>query len=287
MREWEEKTERIWKSWPISVLLCGSGAAAALWAWLVVPAPGISIAILGLVAAIMSLRGEMRPMEKASWMLIISILLVAEIQSIRSDRTYTDGKAKSDREAQDKAFELVLKKEDAQLQETLQGFSAVAGLARKSIENETGGSSYAYLTPQMGFTPIPLTIYNYGTNTLTGVLVEILPPTQTLESFTNAILNPVEIQVGTLHPGTFGTTGPRILKGYNIDPHYITTTVEYRAFIYSQNFTVTQHLWFKPGIHKPMLYKTLVERQYVKSKIGDTVNFGYKVLFQSDWSKDD
>jgi hypothetical protein len=286
MRAWEEKAEEIWKSWPMAVLLCGSGAVAAIWAWRSVPAPGISIAILGLVAAVMSLRGEMRPLEKAAWMLIISVLLVAEIQSIRTDRIRADNQAKSDRQAQDTAFELVLKKEDAQLQETLQGFDSVRRLAKKSIENQTGGDSYAYVTPQMGVTPIPLTIYNYGANTLTGVLVEIIPPTQGLENFVNAVLAPVEIQVGTLHPGTFGTTGPRALKGYFIDPRQVTTTVQYQVSIYSQNFTVTQFLFFKPGTHH-LLYKTRVTKQYVKSKAGNTIYYGYKTLFQNDWSKDD
>jgi hypothetical protein len=79
----------------------------------------------------------MRPAEKASWMLIISVLLVAEIHSIRWDKTYADDKARSDRTAQDAAFELVLKKEDAQLQETLRGFDTVGRLARKSIGNCT------------------------------------------------------------------------------------------------------------------------------------------------------
>jgi len=229
----------------------------------------------------------MRPIEKAAWMLIISVLLVAEIHSIRTDRTNSETHAKDDRDTQDRAFTLVLDKEDEQLKDTLHGFDAVGRLARKSIENQTGGDSYAYITPQMGVTPIPLTIYNYGTNTLTGVLVEVLPPTQGLEEFVNAVLNPVEIDVGTLHPGTFGTTGPRVLRGYLIDPRQINKEVLYQFRIYSQNFTVTQDLFFKPGKHKPLLYKTLVTKQYVKSKAGDTINYGYKTLFQSEYTKDD
>lgn len=51
MRAWEEKAERVWKSWPTAMLLCGIAAGAAIWAWCTLPAPGISIAILGLVAA--------------------------------------------------------------------------------------------------------------------------------------------------------------------------------------------------------------------------------------------
>jgi|ERR1700674_1397348 len=283
MRKWEEKAEGIWKSWPVSVLLCGGGAVAALWAWRTLPAPGISIAILGLVAAVMSLRGEMRPIEKAAWMLIISTLLVAEIHSIRSDRTHADNQAKVDRAAQDAAFELVLKKEDAALAESLLGFNTVAGLAKQSLEIETGGKSFAYLTPQVfsGITPIPVSIYNYGKNPLTGVVVTIYPPTQGLESFTKSVLDPQEIEVGTLHPGIL-----RMLK-YTIDPDLIKSGVDvFRLEISAQNFTVTQYLWFKRGVHIPWTYKTLVQRQYVKSKVGKSTYFGYEILFQSDWSKD-
>jgi len=53
----EEMADQVWKAWPTSVLLCSVGAVVALWALETLPIPGISIAILGVVAAIMSLRG--------------------------------------------------------------------------------------------------------------------------------------------------------------------------------------------------------------------------------------
>jgi len=61
MRVWEEKANRVWGSIPTAIALCTVGAGAALWAYMALPAPGISIAILGTVAAVMSLRTEMRP----------------------------------------------------------------------------------------------------------------------------------------------------------------------------------------------------------------------------------
>jgi hypothetical protein len=176
---------------------------------------------------------------------------------------------------------LVLKKQDAALRETLSGFKTVAGLAKQSIENETGGESFAYLTPQIGYMPIPVSVYNYGKNPLTGVVVTIYPPTQGFEEFLNSVLNPKEIEVGTLHPGIL-----KMLK-YNIDPNLIKSEVGvFRIEISAQNFTVTQYLWFKRGVHLPWIYKTLVQRQYVKSQVGKTTYFGYRTLFQSDWSKD-
>ena len=48
MRAWEEKAEKVWKSWPAAVLLCGTAAASAMWAWYTLPAPGVSIAIQGI-----------------------------------------------------------------------------------------------------------------------------------------------------------------------------------------------------------------------------------------------
>jgi len=139
--------------------------------------------ILGVVAAVMSLRGEMRLLEKASWMLIIALLLVSEFAAIRK----SDEQAASDRKKQDESFELVLKKEDESFKQTLQGFrdetthattilgtaQRVANIAKTNLENLTGGDSYAYMAPQFPTETgaVPLAIVNVGNYPLTGVTV--------------------------------------------------------------------------------------------------------------------
>lgn len=281
-------------SWVYWTVLVGSALASAVL--LIWPSTVLALTFLTLPPIAAFLRNVMGDREKLLWVIITLILIAAVAVGLQRDE-------RENREAQSaivRSFQQVGQqistdndqnqaRFDATMKEmgaTLSTAKHVETLTKQNLENVTGGQSFAYLIPQMGATPIPLSIYNYGANTLTGVLVEIIPPTKGLQEFANAVLDPVEIQVGTLHPGTFGTTGPRLLKGYFIDPHAITTVVQYQIRIYSQNFTVTQNLFFKPGAHH-LLYRTLVQKQYVKSKIGDTIYYGYDTLFQNDWSKDD
>jgi hypothetical protein len=88
--------EKVWQSWPASLILGLVSAGFAVWAIWVTPSPGTSIAILGAVAALMSVRPEMRPLEKAGWLIIITVLLVAEVHSIRKN----DKDVSSERTAQ-------------------------------------------------------------------------------------------------------------------------------------------------------------------------------------------
>jgi len=52
--------------------------------------PGVAIAWLGAVAALMSLRSKATGVEKANWMLLIACLLVIEFRAIRQDRKEHD-----------------------------------------------------------------------------------------------------------------------------------------------------------------------------------------------------
>jgi hypothetical protein len=81
------QAEHIWKTWQASLFLGIMCGAAALWAIWRIPSPGVSIAILGGVAAIMSLRPEARLAEKAGWLVIVTVLLVAEVESIKRNET--------------------------------------------------------------------------------------------------------------------------------------------------------------------------------------------------------
>jgi len=91
--------DRGWRSWPTTVLLILVCLASAVWALWVTPSPGVAIGILGAVAAVMSLRPEMHPFEKAAWIVIVTTLLIAEMHSIReNDRTIArERKAQQDK----------------------------------------------------------------------------------------------------------------------------------------------------------------------------------------------
>ena len=77
--------------WPAVVLACFSALSVCASKWLFVneyrPPVGVYIAIMGLVAALMSLRKEPSHWEKASWIILMTVLIVAEIQNLyKADR---------------------------------------------------------------------------------------------------------------------------------------------------------------------------------------------------------
>jgi hypothetical protein len=81
--KWEEDVERLWGRWQVSLVLGLISTACAVWVAITVPSPGTAIALLGGVAALMSIRpAPMRPLEKGGWILILTVLLTTEIRSI-------------------------------------------------------------------------------------------------------------------------------------------------------------------------------------------------------------
>lgn len=84
-----EQLESIWnhRRTALWLVLLFAASAIALIVW--VPAPGISIAVLAVGAALMSLRLDMSVYEKAAWMLIVGLLLVSEVHAILKDRRET------------------------------------------------------------------------------------------------------------------------------------------------------------------------------------------------------
>lgn len=83
------------------------------------PVPGVSIAVLGVVAAVMSIR-TLSTFEKFGWMLIVFALLYAEIRAIRVDRTEANKHALEDRQDQYSNF-LTLSRQQQSLATNLGG----------------------------------------------------------------------------------------------------------------------------------------------------------------------
>jgi hypothetical protein len=90
-----------WNSRAIAFGLLAACAALALWAIYTIPSPGTSVAILGGVAALMTTRTDMRPLEKAGYIAVITILLVAEIAAIRKN----DAEIQNDRLVQNRNYQ--------------------------------------------------------------------------------------------------------------------------------------------------------------------------------------
>ena len=165
--------------------------------------------------------------------------------------------------------------------------SRIAHLAEESLENITGGESFAVIAPQVhsGLVPIPLIIRNWGKQTLTGVTVVIRDrlawdffrnPYSMYQAEASALF------VGTLHKEEIKTLNK------TLDPS--TQDCEkgcvYQIEISAQNFTVTENLVFKKGKKVPWDYMYTVDRRYIKSQNPKETKFGYKILAKADWTGD-
>jgi hypothetical protein len=116
-------------------------AGIGCWLWFHLPVPGWAVAILAVVAAAMSIHGDMRDWQKAVWMLLIGLLLIVELRSISKERTDSDARALAARQEQDLAFKRVRDAQDADFNATAGGLeTAIAGI------QSTLGAANATLT---------------------------------------------------------------------------------------------------------------------------------------------
>jgi hypothetical protein len=88
------------------------------------PVPGVAIAVLGVVAAVMSIRA-LSSYEKVFWTLMAFGLLYAEIRAIRVDRAEQTRHALEDRAAQDEHFLALRKAQDEEFLATKTGINSL------------------------------------------------------------------------------------------------------------------------------------------------------------------
>ena len=78
--------ESVWKnSNTLALSLVVSGMALALWDDTHPQSPGWSIGMLALMAGVMSLRPEMRFLEKIAWIFILVAFTVLEVEAIKTN----------------------------------------------------------------------------------------------------------------------------------------------------------------------------------------------------------
>jgi hypothetical protein len=259
-----------------------------IWAWH--PPVGVWIGVLGLLGVIVPLIRDINKIgrrEKAAWTFIMFWLLLLEMKSVYQDRNEHDIQQAKDRVREENNFQSIANGIQGSIADSARNFTATMGETNEVLENITGGRSFAIVTPQVwsGLVPIPLSIRNFGSRTLTGVTVTILHSrdwdVQNLRTFYETHI----VQVGTLHPGEL-----RLLKE-TLTPVEGSGKAEdgspadaFDLSIAAQNFTAQEHLVFKKAIRIPWAFKYTVTRQYIKSKHGGTITFGYRTLAsQNDW----
>jgi hypothetical protein len=290
MQEFWRKAELCWNrnkfiAW--SLVLLGMGLA--LWASLCPQSPGVSIGLLAAVAGVMSVRPKMHTAEKFTWVAVLVTFAILEVLAIgRNDKT-----AEATRDAQDVKFAAIVQslKDSIELSkkqygstighvdEVLQKTKTVADLSEKNLENVTGGNSFAHVTPQIGFTPMPFSIYNDGPYILSGVTVNVR---RGIAEDGNPDFLGTDFQMGTLAPHQL-----QIIPKLFIIPHPGKAGIDIYVFrITAQNSEVEESIYFKKSATKDSewVYRFIETRRFVTSHIGRTTNFGYHILMERPWS---
>jgi hypothetical protein len=157
---WSLESAR-WFSWQHRIfLVIQLGVAVwASWLYFHIPTPGWAVAILAVVAAAMSIHGEMRGWQKAIWMLLIAALLRVELRAISKDRTETEANALHAQKVQEESFGAIRQRQDADFRQTAQDLQTeiqqskalmtqivqTNETAQKTLRNVTGGDSFVVL----------------------------------------------------------------------------------------------------------------------------------------------
>jgi hypothetical protein len=172
------------------------------------PPIGTYVAILAFAAAAVTIwPPEESGWSKATWVILFATLMAFEVHNLYRDRTQHDREQNEARQREDDRFAGILKQNQAEFEATMGESRRLSQLSEKSLNNITGGTSYAYLTPQVSdpspLSSIPLAIHNYGSAILTGVTVRIEDvnkdePFDASKAVERAFAKPIE--VGTLFP---------------------------------------------------------------------------------------
>jgi hypothetical protein len=137
--ELHERLETIWENRWFGIAITSAFTICAGYFLLAVPPPGVSVAVLGVAAALMAGRTKATGAEKAAWMLIISTLLVIEVLAIRKDRREHDENDKSARLVEQRNFSMVLQAL-GDLRSTNEAF-ALVNQDVKQVKAERGSQS--------------------------------------------------------------------------------------------------------------------------------------------------
>jgi hypothetical protein len=107
-----------------------------------IPSPGKAVAAMGVVAAVMSLRGEMGGMEKVAWILLLFGFLAVEVKSIDNDRTLAEQERSATVERERQGFEKIAKGIETSIYNSDREFKQTMGRIDKNISTVTGGSTF-------------------------------------------------------------------------------------------------------------------------------------------------
>jgi len=157
--------EALWKDRWLGVALTGLCTVVCIYLQWRIPGPGVSVAVMGVAAALMAARTKASGTEKAVWMLIVTSLLLSEVFAIRKDRKEHDDQlaklfgeevgarreAKTNFEGIGTGIKTAITQSESQFKETVsqqsRHFDAAMKQERVNLDAQTGGESFAVVIP--------------------------------------------------------------------------------------------------------------------------------------------
>src|ERR1035441_8899738 len=116
-------------------------------------APGWAVAILAVVAVVMTVRADhYTKTEQVIWVLVALSLMVVEIRAITRDRNVAETQRRVFEQQLQDRFQQTANSLGAVIRESDAHFDATIGKIGQAINTETGGDTFCYL--DMTFSPI-------------------------------------------------------------------------------------------------------------------------------------
>jgi hypothetical protein len=157
--------EALWEERWFGIALTSLFTAGCFYLQWNTPGPGVSVAVMGVAAAVMTARAKASGPEKAVWMLIITSLLISEVLALRKDRREHDNQiarvlseevgarreAKTNFEGIGGGIKAAISQSEDQFEETVSQqshhFDATMKKEQMNFDALTGGDSYAVVIP--------------------------------------------------------------------------------------------------------------------------------------------
>jgi hypothetical protein len=138
----EDRKDFKWHKQPLAIAFVYASLPLLLYWGFSIPSPGKAVAAMAVVAAVMSLRGEMGGKEKLAWTLLLFGFLSVEIKSIDNDRTLAEQERASTVERERKGFDSVAKGIETSISNSDREFRETMSGLNKNMNLVTGGKTF-------------------------------------------------------------------------------------------------------------------------------------------------
>lgn len=164
------------------------------------PPVGTYISILALVAAVVTIWPPESHWSKAAWLLVFFSLTGLEISTLYRQREDDAVKEQAAKTEEDSRFAGILEHNQEEFDETMRRMQALGDLSTESVNEMTGGDSFAYAVAVNFGTGALLTIQVHGQYIVRNVLYEVMEGNPPSSPSLDSLLKGTFIRLGDISP---------------------------------------------------------------------------------------